>query len=438
MDYRTDSGLVVTDRRALHRVYDRDDLPNPNPPIGSVGPQSNPGEVMSFTPLPPAVDSRPLVPPGAQAWAGWPNGWGVPWSSMQGGLAMLGTLVSVVWYCIDTNTKILATMPPYVAKADEVLDESPGWLTNPQPEVYTGWGEFLRQLLTSWWLGEAFVWATSRYADGYPRTFVVLNPSWVQIDLDGGERRYRLGGEDITADVLHLRYWSWPGEAHGVGPLSAAYGPMTTAQAVEQYVASMAARGGVPWAVLQHPQTLTAKQTDDLRARYVQARYEARTRGEDAAPLILSGGLTLQPLTVSVKDLALIDLMRLSEQRIALLLGMPPSMAGLPSGEDSLTYNNAEAFRLQHWTAFLRPNAQLVMDALSNWLLPRGTVVELDRDEYTRPPLLERAQTYEILIRSGVMSEAEARKRERLAGPPPAPEPAPMIATATDPGGGDG
>jgi HK97 family phage portal protein len=438
--YETPSGLLVNDRRALQRVYDRDDLPNPNPPIGSVGPQSPAGEVMGFTP-PYGAATAPLVPPGAQAWAGWPNGWTVPWSSMQGGLAMLGGLISIIWLCIDMNTSILATMPPYVARDDEILDTPPSWLVNPQPEVYTGWGEFLRQLFASWWLGEAFVWATSRYADGWPRTFVVLNPNWVSVELDGGERRFRLGGQDITADVLHLRYASWPGEAHGYGPLSAAYGPMTTAQAVEQYVASMAARGGVPWAVLQHPQTLTAKQTDELRARYVQARYEARTRGEDAAPLILSGGLTLQPLQISVKDLALIDLMRLSEQRLALMFSVPPSLVGLPSGEDSLTYNNAEEFRLQHWQAFLRPKAQLVMEALSNWLLPRGTVVELDRDEYVRPPLLERAQTYEIMIRSGVMSEAEARKRERLAGPPPTrPDPVatPMIANASDQGGGNG
>ena len=37
------------------------------------------------------------------------------------------------------------------------------------------------------------------------------------------------------------------------------------------------------------------------------------------------------------------------------------------------------------------------MAALSGWLLPRGTRVELNRDEYIQPGPYERAQTAEIL-----------------------------------------
>ena len=38
------------------------------------------------------------------------------------------------------------------------------------------------------------------------------------------------------------------------------------------------------------------------------------------------------------------------------------------------------------------------MQAVSNWLLPRGTTVEVNRDEYIRPGPLERAQTDQILF----------------------------------------
>jgi hypothetical protein len=38
-----------------------------------------------------------------------------------------------------------------------------------------------------------------------------------------------------------------------------------------------------------------------------------------------------------------------------------------------------------------------IMTALSNWALPRGQAVELNRDEYSRPPLKERAEAYAIL-----------------------------------------
>lgn len=440
--YETASGLLVHDRR-LHRVFDRDDVPNPNPPIGTVGPHTAAGEVVAFTPLP-AGPTAALTPPGAQAWSGWPAGWQVPWST-GAGWSYLAGMSSLVFLCLDKNTSILSTMPPYLSQESGEVDGRPAWLTNPQPDVYSGWTEFLREVLAAWWLGEAFIWATSRYASGYPRTFVMLNPSWVLIEWDGGGRRYLLRGEDITADLLHLRYTTWPGELHGVGPLAAAAGPSATSVAVEQFTASLAARGGVPWAVLKHPATLTAKQTDELRARYVQARVEARVNGEDAAPLILSGGLDLQPLAVSVQDLALLDIAKMSESRLALLLGVPPSLVGLPTGQDSLTYNNAAEFRLQHWQIDLKPKAAIVMEALSNWLLPRGTKLELDRDEYVRPAFVERVQGYSTLfaIVDPVTGERgitidEIRKLERLTGPQMADPAALAAASAPTPADDEG
>ena len=55
------------------------------------------------------------------------------------------------------------------------------------------------------------------------------------------------------------------------------------------------------------------------------------------------------------------------------------------------------------------------MKALSNWLLPRGTTVELNRDEYVRPGPLERAQTEQILHRASVsLSNDEVREIERF------------------------
>jgi hypothetical protein len=63
---------------------------------------------------------------------------------------------------------------------------------------------------------------------------------------------------------------------------------------------------------------------------------------------------------------------------------------------------------------------------MDGWLLPTGTTLEFDADFYTQPAPLERAQTYEILLRSGVVTVDEIREREHF-GPlklpaPPIPE----------------
>lgn len=102
------------------------------------------------------------------------------------------------------------------------------------------------------------------------------------------------------------------------------------------------------------------------------------------------------------------------------MLGVPPFLVGLPSGGDSMTYSNVSSLFDYHWRAGLRPKAQSVMAALSEWALPRGTIVEVNRDAYIRPEPLVRAQTAQILngIRdeSGnpVLTVQEIRDAERI------------------------
>ena len=56
------------------------------------------------------------------------------------------------------------------------------------------------------------------------------------------------------------------------------------------------------------------------------------------------------------------------------------------------------------------------MSALSNWALPRGQAAELNRDEYSRPALKERVESYEKLKAMGVLSNEEIRVMERSSG----------------------
>lgn len=56
------------------------------------------------------------------------------------------------------------------------------------------------------------------------------------------------------------------------------------------------------------------------------------------------------------------------------------------------------------------------MAALSNWALPRGKTVELNRDEYSRPDFGARANAWKLLIEAGVVDGAFVRKAERFTG----------------------
>jgi HK97 family phage portal protein len=316
--------------------------------------------------------------------------------------------------CIDFNSSQLSTMPPYLKDAAPSLQAD--WLNNPDPDVYTSWEEFAKQLFWDYHLGEAFVLTTARYSTGWPARFHVVPPWWVEIDLRDGLRTYMIGGDDVTSDLLHVRYKSQVGYAHGEGPLEAGRYRMIAARMLQQYAASLASGGGVPTGVLQHPQEINPAQAAQLKADWVQARLSSI--GE---PAVLSGGIEWKPTQINPQDMALTALLDREEGRIAHLLGVPSELVGIPTNTDSMTYKNVTMWFDLHWRSGLRPKAQAVMAALSGWALPRGTWVELNRDEYVAAEPLERAQTAQILnsivdpvTGQPALSVAEIRDAERL------------------------
>src|SRR5262245_33276818 len=258
--------------------------PNANPPgvaPASVGPpDADPGDPHGLTlDFPPMAGASlpPIIP---SAWDGWPAEWGMPWWNGQSGAALTDT----AWACLDLNSSVLSTMPPYLVGNEDVDSQ---WLVNPDADVYTSWEEFSKQLFWDYQLGEDFVLATARYATGYPARFHVVPPWAVEVNMAGGGRAYSIGQVDVTADMLHVRYQGSVDDAHGHGPLEAGSTRLIADQILGRYVSLFAQAGGVPTSVLTHPEELTADQAATLQAQWVQAR--ASTLGE---PAVLSVGVT--------------------------------------------------------------------------------------------------------------------------------------------------
>lgn len=382
--------------------------PNENDPVGTVGPAptaDNAGAGAQHVMYP--SSDPPLE---AQAWAGWPVAWDTPNTNSLGMMGPASDL-DVVWAAIDLNSRVAADMPVGVSRAD-TPQPSPSWIPNPQPELYTSWSEFFRQ---AWWsyqaIGEAFIVATSRFADGFPRTFMCLNPMFVTVDLDPatGLRQYWIGGEPATADMLHIRYVSTPGDAHGHGPLEVAGARITAARVFMAYASDLARNGGVPWAVLKHKYRLSPKQAQTMKAQWI-----ASARNRFGAPAILDSDADLQVLQVPPKDMALSELSQHTDARLATLLGVPAFLLSLPSGADSMTYTNVSQLFDQHWRITLRPMARFITRALSGWVLPAGNELEIDPESYIRADATARANYYTLMINAGIMTTDEARAAERL------------------------
>ena len=393
--------------------------PNDNDPAeaapGTVGPPTAvPGDPHGVTvqATEPATTGWPPSIIRPSAWSGWPADWFTPnWSSH------VGNLTDTAWACIDLNSRILATMPPYLVNEAPTLDAD--WLRNPQPDTYSsGWTEFIRSVFWDFQsVGEAYVFATSFYSTGWPARFHCIPPYLVDATLgNDGTRQYKIGNQPVSrTELLHIRYQGSVDDPHGHGPLEAGRSKLVAAQVLAQYGAGLASSGGIPSSVLIHPEQQSPEQSAQLKADWVLARQSSL--GE---PAVLSGGITWQPTNITPREMALLELLEFNESRIAILLGVPAEMVGLPGGKDSLTYSTTQQLAQHHYNAGLRPLAKMVTAALSEWLLPRGTMIELNEESYVRDDPKTRAETYAILAGildaegNPVLSAGQIRQAERF------------------------
>jgi HK97 family phage portal protein len=233
----------------------------------------------------------------------------------------------------------------------------------------------------------------------------------VEIEFDSNHRRqFSINGAVLNpADVLHIPYKISPTQARGIGPLEVGRTRMIAAAVLARYATEFAMSGGIPPSILTHPEELTRKQSNDLLDAWVESRMTRL-----GLPAVLSGGVQWEATGINPLQTAMVELEGYEEARLAVLLGVPPFLLGLPTGGDSMTYSNVTSLFDYHWRAGLKPKADRLLASLANWLTPRGTQLEVNRDEYVRPGPLERAQTWAILVDKQIMTVEEVRAVERF------------------------
>jgi hypothetical protein len=387
--------------------------PNANPPStpSTVGAGEADGDPHGVEIVGAEIEPRSLPSFYPSPWAGWPSTWSTPNWDMN---SRYNELLDVAWACLDKNASALSTFPVSARGTGRSSRPRRGWST-PIRRSYSSWEEFAKQLFWDFQLGEVFLMEMSSFSDGFPMRFRVM-PGWAfYVEMVGGVRRYRFGGEtgpDVTESILHIRYKSTTDSPRGVGPLEAAGGRMLTAGLLAKYTREVVATGGVVSQTIDVEKSLTEDEAQDLISQYLASRVQT-----PSAPPVFDGGAKLTDHTaVSPKDLTMLELAQFNESRIAVLLGVPPFLVGLPSGGDSMTYSNVSSLFDFHDRQTLRALAGHVMSAISYWALPAGQKAELNRDEYSRPPFAERAHAWVELHAAGLVDTETVQRAERLLG----------------------
>lgn len=159
-----------------------------------------------------------------------------------------------------------------------------------------------------------------------------LHPSRVQPFHDSQNvLRYRVTGSGgrveiyDAGDILHVPSLGFDGERSPSPITYAAREAIGTSLAAEEFSARFFSQGSTHDIALKTDKKLNEEQLDALRVSYL-AKYGGGKNSR--VPLILSGGLSVEKLSITPEDAALLPTRQFSVEEICRVFGVPPFMVG--------------------------------------------------------------------------------------------------------------
>jgi hypothetical protein len=223
--------------------------------------------------------------------------------------------------------------------------------------------------------GRAFLYITSRTADGFPASFTRLPAAMVQtLDQSGpvwfapSKQIVFQGGELDANDVVQF-----------LSPIQGIIYMST--QSVATAIKLEAARyrnasSAIPAGILRQVggEPLSGQELADLAGAFNLARETNQTAA-------LNEFVTYTETLTSPDKMLLIDSAEFQAMEMARLCNIPPYLAGISVG--SYSYQSSAESRMDLWTFGVRAYADCIAGTLSqNNVLPNGTYVEFDVEQY--------------------------------------------------------
>jgi len=257
----------------------------------------------------------------------------------------------------------------------EQIDLAPrSWLRQPDPGV-------TYNFLMAWTLddllfyGRAFWAITARTQDGFPSAYTRLPAGSISTTDQSGpvffgpsNQIYFAGAQLPTADVVQFL-----SPIQGIIYSSAQ--TIATALKVEESRYNMA-RTSLPSGILKQTggEPLSATELADIGAAFNQARLSSQTA-------VLNEFLSYEPSNATPDKMLMIESAQYSALDLARLCGVPPYLVGVATG--SYAYTSSEQSRADLYIFGVKPYADCIASTLSmNNVLPRGTYVKFDTDDY--------------------------------------------------------
>jgi HK97 family phage portal protein len=226
----------------------------------------------------------------------------------------------------------------------------------------------------------------------------------------------RLGGEELTPvpmrDVLHVRLHTsrrFPRPLVGESPLLAAYSDVGVGAAIAAQQTSFYRNEARPSAVLSTDMVLDKDQVQALRDRW---NDQAKGLHQGGTP-ILTAGLKVMPWAVPSKDAATADILKLSNENIALAFRIPLQILGIGN-----TSQHSTEELMQGWIAsglgFALNHIEEAFGVLFELRGQPVEYVEFDTAALLRSAFKDRIEGLARGVQGGIYAPNEARAQEGL------------------------
>jgi HK97 family phage portal protein len=227
------------------------------------------------------------------------------------------------------------------------------------------------------------------------------------------EKRVDLSTAIPARDVLHVKLETPVHPLRGVSPILAAAPNLAMATAAQQQQIAFYLNQARPSFVIQTDQQLKEEQIEQW-----SEKWNRKTQGENAGRTpFLAWGFKAQPISTSAVDSQLVEMLRMTDEKIALTLRIPLQILGV----GGTTYANTELLMGSWVSTGLGFTLNHIEEAFGALFGLRGVpdeYLELDTKALLRSAHRDRIETLARGVITGIYSPDEARSEEDLPAVP--------------------
>ncbi len=237
-------------------------------------------------------------------------------------------------------------------------------------------------------------------------------PEAYQYSVDGRTAVIRREA-DGWLPVLHLKLFNPSDDWYGASPLEAAAFAVDVHNASGAWNKALLDNAARPSGALVYRPSEVGDRLSDAEFERVKAELSAGYTGVANAgrPLLLDGGLDFKPIALSPAEMDFIAGKHAAAREIALALGVPPQILGIPGDATYANYREANAAL---WRQTIVPLVERTARALTGWLGARFPGCRVAADWEAVPALS--AEREALWARLEAASFLTGEERRRMAG----------------------